>query len=295
VKILITGSSGLIGSSICEEFKNLKYKIIQYDIKKNSKLNIENSKLNKFLDQKKPDIIIHCAAHPGGLSNQYPIQNCKTNIVGSMNLIHWCSINKKKLVFLSSSAVYEDGAKKLSENSKLGPGTIYGINKVACENYIKLLSRKYKFKWLILRLFATYGAGHSKNYYQGILNVIISQLRDKKNLVIKGSLKRRRDLISSSDVAKIIVKLTLSNKSNYTVNIGTGISTTILNLISLVKKHINLNLVPKKIIVERGTFGDPMNAVSDNKKLKKILKSYKFEKIEDGVKNTLRELKVNKD
>ena len=57
MKILITGSSGLIGSSICEEFKNLKYKIIQYDIKKNSKLNIENSKLNKFLDQKKPDII----------------------------------------------------------------------------------------------------------------------------------------------------------------------------------------------------------------------------------------------
>lgn len=295
MKILITGSSGLIGSSICNEFKNLEHKIIEYDIKKNNKLNIENYKIINFLDKTKPDMIIHCAAHPGGLSNEYPAQNCKTNIIGSMNLIHWCSINRKKLVFLSSSAVYEDSKKKLNENSKLDPGTIYGINKLACENYIKLLSRKHNFKWLILRLFATYGAGHSKNYYQGILNVIISQLRDKKNLVLKGSLQRKRDLISSIDVAKIIVKLALSKNSNYTVNIGTGISTTISNLISLVKKNIKPTLLPKKIVVKEGTFGDPLNAVSDNKKLKKILKFYKFQKIEDGVKNTLRELKINRD
>lgn len=294
MKILVTGSSGLIGSSICNELKHSSNKIIKYDIKKKRKFNVESPKINKYLDNVNPDIIIHCAAHPGGLSNDYPIQNCKTNIIGSINLINWCSIKKKKFVFLSSSAVYEDSKKKLSENSKLNPKTIYGINKVACENYIKLLSSKHDFKWLILRLFATYGAGHAKNYYQGILNVIISQLKDRKNLIMKGSLNRKRDLISSTDAAKIIIKLTLSKKCNYTVNVGTGISTSISDLILLVKKNIKSKLLPNRIIVKKGTFGDPTSAVSNNKKLLKILKFYKFQKLEDGVKNTLRELKINK-
>jgi UDP-glucose 4-epimerase len=50
--------------------------------------------------------VIHCAAHPGGLSLADPVLDVKVNALGSMKLFDWCARNNAKIVYLSSSAVY---------------------------------------------------------------------------------------------------------------------------------------------------------------------------------------------
>ena len=68
------------------------------------------------------------------------------------------------------------------------PGTIYAIGKVACEEFLKTLHLGYGLESTTLRLFATYGAGHKPNLFQGIVNIILTQIQNGDELIIKGSL-----------------------------------------------------------------------------------------------------------
>ena len=172
----------------------------------------------------------------------------------------------------------------------LNPLTVYGINKLASEKYIIELSKYNKFDWLILRLFATYGPGHRPNLFQGIINIIITQLKNKKNLTIKGSLNRTRDLIYVDDVGKIISRLIKMNLKNKIINIGTGKSTKIKKIIDLCSKYFTMK--NKKIIIEKSTPGDPTHAVANITEFKKLIKNFKFTRVEEGIEKTLKKLNI---
>lgn len=290
-KILVTGSEGLIGSSIIKNLSHKKFIVIRSDKKINTNHQVQKPSFIKFLDKKKPDIVIHCAAHPGGLSMKDPMSNINVNLVGTFKIIKWCIINNKKIVFLSSSAVYGEKKNiKIKESSNLNPMTIYGINKLASEKYILELSKYNKFQWLIIRLFATYGPGHKPNLFQGIVNIILTQLKQGKGVIIKGSLKRTRDLIYVEDVGKLISKLIELNINNKIINMGTSKSTEIRKIIEICSKYFPKN--NKKLILENKTQGDPMHAVADISELKKIFKKLKFTKLELGIKKTFKNFKI---
>jgi len=289
-KILITGSEGLVGSSIIKFIPIKKFNIIKTDKKISIKHLIEKDSFIRLLDQKKPDIIVHTAAHPGGLSMQEPMKNININLTGTFKIINWCMQNKKKLIFISSSAVYGDQPKKkLNEESALYPGTVYGINKMTCERYITELSKYNKFPWLIIRLFATYGHGHKPNLYQGIVNIILTQLNRGNILNIKGSLSRSRDLIHADDAGKIISNLISKNLNKKIINVGTGKSTEIKKLIEICLKFFPKN--KHKIRVIKKTSGDPINAVADISLLKKYIKNFQYINLKEGINKTLKLIK----
>ncbi len=281
IKILITGSKGLIGS---EFYTQLKYH--NYDVKGiDTDFNILKKKFFSFLNKFKPKIIIHCASHPGGLSFKDPIKNIKINYLGSVKIIKWCAKNKCKFIFLSSSAVYGNRTKKikLKEIDALQPETIYGINKLATEKFIYSYSKYYKFDWLIFRLFATYGAGHKPNDFQGIVNVIISQIKHKNVLIIKGSLNRTRSLIYVKDAVKLMLNILIKNNKK-TINIASEKFYTIKSLIKLIKEIYNKKF---KVKVINGTQGDPLHNIADLSLMKKLTKT----KIEYNIYRGIKELK----
>ncbi len=289
-KILITGSEGLVGSSIIKFLPKKKFKIIKTDKKLNLKHQIEKDNFVNILNFEKPDIIIHTAAHPGGLSMKDPLQNTKINLMGTFQIINWCMQNKKKIIFISSSAVYGDhNKKKLNEKMTLNPGTVYGINKMASESYITELSKYNKFPWLIIRLFATYGHGHKPSLYQGIVNIILTQLNNGNILNIKGSLSRTRDLIYADDAGKIISNLIEQNLDKKIINVGSGKSTEIKKLIKICLKFFPNN--KHKIRTLQKTPGDPFSSVADISLLKKYNKNFKYTKLRDGISKTLKLIK----
>jgi len=106
-KVLITGHTGFKGSWLCIYLYFLGAKIIGYSLKpnKNQKLfeilkirkfilknyygNIQNkNNLEKVIKKEKPEIIFHLAAQ-SLVINSYinPLENYKTNLMGSVNLL----------------------------------------------------------------------------------------------------------------------------------------------------------------------------------------------------------------
>ena len=270
-KIAITGSEGLIGKEVVNIFEKKNIKVIKID--KSNGFNVSKKKTINFLDEKKPSTIIHCAAHPGGLSNINPIDDVETNCLGSINIINWCKKNGVNLIFTSSAAVYGDrSSRKIKENFKLNPGTIYGVNKIATENWIKILSKIKKFPWSILRLFPTYGAGHKLNTYQGIVNIMLTQIIKSKKIIVKGSLSREKDLIYCKDVASAILDVLKSNNTHgKTINIATGVKTTVNEIINNIIEILGYSRNNYDILVEKSTLGDPMYSIADIGLAKKLI------------------------
>lgn len=211
--------------------------------------------------------LVHCAAHPGGLSLKEPLENTRVNAYGSMALFEWAARQKIRTTFLSSSVIYgseQPVGTPIPETASLNPGTVYGVNKVACESYLKVLGEGYGLEWTVLRLFATYGAGHLPNAFQGIINVLLTQLERGGRVVVKGSLLRQRDVIHVEDVARAIIAAAVSPRTiGRIVNIGSGHAYTVENLVYEIAKALGKKREDIEIVEEEGTVGDPAYNVGD--------------------------------
>lgn len=143
MKILITGSGGLIGSELCNYFGALKYKIIGIDnnqrksffgpggsvdwkikylkekLKNYEHFNLDirdKKKLFKIFKKFKPDAIAHCAGQPShDLAAKIISDDFEVNSLGTLNVLD-CThkvVPKSPVVFLSTNKVYGDNPNKL--------------------------------------------------------------------------------------------------------------------------------------------------------------------------------------
>ena len=113
-KIFIAGHNGMVGSSILRYFKKLGSKNII--VRSRKKLDLTNwNKVNKFLKNTKPDIVINCAGKVGGiLANfTYPKEFLFENIYIQLNLLDTCFKNNiRTYINLGSSCIYPKKSKQ---------------------------------------------------------------------------------------------------------------------------------------------------------------------------------------
>jgi UDP-glucose 4-epimerase len=231
------------------------------------------------------DVVVHCAAHPGGRSNAEPTADVRVNGLGSMQVFEWCARHRIPVVYLSSSAVYgEQPAGPIPESASPSPGTIYAVCKVACENFLRVLEAEYGLEWTVLRLFATYGAGHRPSTAQGIVNVLLTQLLAGNRVVVRGSLKRVRDLTYVDDVAEAIVTcLGESRARGRVLNVGSGVGTTIGEMIDGLCDVLGRDRLALEIEEQPGTSGDPRYSVADVRAFSEVTSFAARVRVDEGL------------
>ena len=300
--ILVTGAAGLIGLAVVKKLLSMGKKVIACDNSTITEWKEESSNLMwinadisspNFIEQLKDysiGAVVHCAAHPGGKSLKEPAIDVKVNAYGSMVLFEWCARNKVYVVYLSSSVVYGNQPQgRISETALVQPGTIYGICKVACENFLKILGEGYGLEWTVLRLFATYGAGHKPSTFQGIVNIMLTQLLTGNQVVVKGPLRRQRDLLYVDDAAEVIVScLSEPSVKSQILNVGTGIPTNIEDLIKMLCKALGRKFSELIVIEQEGIVGDPLYNVADCQKINQILNFQPQYSLERGLKEIVK-------
>lgn len=132
-KILITGSTGFLGSRLAYYLKD-KYELL---LPSHGELNVSREDAVKaYMEENKPDIVLHCAA----LSNtwyceQHPEESHRVNVQGTVRIAKACKLTGAKLVFMSSDQVYNGTPilGPLKEDVVLQPVNIYGQHKLECE------------------------------------------------------------------------------------------------------------------------------------------------------------------
>jgi UDP-glucose 4-epimerase len=282
-KVAITGSAGLIGGAVARMLRDRDIEAVGVDLADG--VDVADARVAEVLDAARPDAVVHAAAHPGGKSLAEPVDDVRVNALGSMRVFDWCARAKVPVLYTSSSSVYGDQPPApIRETAPLRPGTVYAVAKVACENWLDILGRGYGLEWTVLRLFATYGAGHKPNTFQGILNVMLTQLLAGNRVVVKGSLDRQRDLIYVDDAARAIVEaITRPDARGQVFNIGSGETVTVREIIETICRVMGRDLRDIELVEETGTVGDPFSNVGDCSRARETFGFRTQFSLEDGV------------
>lgn len=252
--VLVTGGAGFIGSHLVDRLVSLNYRVAVIDdlstgniINVNPKvkflkLDIRNkSFVNEFFEKHKFNYIFHLGAQ---INLRHSILNpdidANTNILGTINLLNNCK-NIKKFIFTSTGgAIYAPNYNCLpwTEEDQVSPQSPYGLSKLCAEKYIELLSKQLNFNYTILRLSNVYGP-RQNNSECGIISIFDHKIKNNLELTIFGNGEQTRDFIYISDVIDALcLSIVDSNISNKTLNVSTGIETSINELSTIMGAHI---------------------------------------------------------
>lgn len=161
-RIIISGSSGYLGSHLCNNLKNEIGKIFalynsnQPEIENIEKIKIDllqTDELNLLFKDIKPDYVIHLAAvTPSKLFevDEKYIYSVNVNLTGKIASL--CHSFNSYLIFTSTELVYNEG-ENIKEDHEIYPLNIYAQTKLEAEKVIL----KYGKYFLILRTSLMYG------------------------------------------------------------------------------------------------------------------------------------------
>jgi len=260
---------------------------------------------NVFKEITKQNMQINGVIHFAGLkavaeSIIKPLSYWRNNVIGTINLLEIMDqFNCKNLVFSSSATVYHPMDNLiLKETSKLEPINPYGNTKYTIEILLKDLFKSSVKNWKLasLRYFNPIGAHSSgllgedpKDTPNNIFPLITNTaLGIQKKLKIYGNDWPTldgtpvRDYIHVMDLALLHIKvleLLMNSDSEYlNLNVGTGIGTSVLDLVRTFERVNNVNI---PFVFDKRRAGDASYVVADNSLLMSKLKINYFRSIED--------------
>jgi UDP-glucose 4-epimerase len=183
--------------------------------------------------------IIHLAAQVEvARSIQNPLEDIRTNYVGTVQVLEYARCGgARKVVFASSAAVYgDDVALPVTENAAVNPVSPYGINKLGGEKYLYYYTQVHHVPTVALRFFNVYGPRQDpRSPYSGVISIFAERALTGQPLIIFGDGEQTRDFVFVGDVARVVVDACLSDAAAGAVfNIGTGTESTINQLARLI-------------------------------------------------------------
>ena len=113
-----------------------------------------------------------------------------------------------RFIFASTATVYGlKGIKAISEDVRPEPTSIYDLHKYYCEEYLRYASKNIGFESISLRLSNVYGPSQmkAKSSDRGILNKVIKNLLEGKDISIYGDGNFLRDYIYIKDVVNALL------------------------------------------------------------------------------------------
>ena len=232
---------------------------------------------------KAAEFVLHLAGQSSGeMSFDDPVADLEKNTISTLNLIKYgIGANISKLVYASSMSVYGNVPDApIGEDEHVAPLSCYGVGKLAAENYLNVFGKQLLS--VSLRMFNVYGPGQDMtNWRQGMVSIYLAQALTNKHIVVKGSLERFRDFIYIDDVVESWFRATtLVGVSGGTINIGTGVRTTVTQVLEAVKA----NIVGTTVEVTDPTPGDQNGIFADTTRMRQLLGMSEFVQLADGVK-----------
>jgi UDP-glucose 4-epimerase len=258
MRALVTGGAGFIGSNLTDALlARGDEAIIVDDLSTGRRENIEQAlargatlveadirdraAIEEIAGRERPEVIFHLAAQIDvRKSIADPAFDASINVGGTANVLEAARAAEVRRVVFSSTggAIYGEGdgqALPLPEDAPLAPEAPYGQSKFAGEGYLALYERLYGLSTVPLRLGNVYGPRQDPLGEAGVVAIFCGRLREDRQPTVFGDGKQTRDYIYVGDVVSAMLAAAEADTSG-PINIGTGIETDVLELVSTLGK-----------------------------------------------------------
>ena len=294
-KILVTGSTGLLGS----EIRNLQLSSICLS-SKDCNL-IESNHAILTIEEGMVDTVIHCAARVGGVkaNTDYVADFFDDNVKMNMNVLNACRERGLRLISVLSTCVYPDAPYvkyPLTEDQlHLGPPHPSNFGYAYAKRMLEVQSRAYRQQhgcnFISVIPNNLYGINDNYNLSSGhVIPALIRKFHEAKifghdHVDIWGSGAPLREFTFARDAAKIILWLAENYNGKEPVNIGNTEQISIMYLAQIIAEEVGYkgssNFDMSK---PDGQHEKP----SSNKKLRDLGCNIQYTPLREGLKETIK-------
>lgn len=272
MKILVTGSKGLIGSALCAALQRIDIEVSRVDLKEDRNTNDFGDILDiDYLNEKLAgcDGVVHLAAVSRVIEGERNPRLCwDTNVKGTLNIIEAAlhRENKPWIIYSSSREVYGQQQRlPVCETDPICPMNIYGESKAEAERMI-LAARNQGLSTAILRFSNVFGSVN--DYPDRVIPAFCLAAMTSSQMRVEG-MEQIFDFTFIDDVVYgILSTILLLEKNRYIqlspIHLTTGNPCTLGELANIINQacHNGASIVeaPSRTFDVSRFYGDPERA-----------------------------------
>lgn len=301
--VLVTGGAGFIGRNMIADMVTAGYNVTSLD---NYRIGGKEFLADDVRDQvnwidgdsrdystvaelvKGKDGVIHLAAPSSFLMyEEDPTDGAAVTTQGLLNILEAMRHHDvEKLVYASTSAVYEGNPVPYVETMTLAPPDLKALSKKWNEEAAHQYATRYGIKAVGLRPFSVYGHDEfSKGGYANVISLFVWAALQNRAPVVWGNGQQTRDFIYVTDAGRAFVQALEKDLETQEFNVGTGLETTFSRVLELIGAELGTTLEPEYVPVPIGIYAERLWA--DTRKAENVLGFHPSVTVEEGVRRVI--------
>jgi UDP-glucose 4-epimerase len=268
---MVTGGAGFIGSTLCDRLLAEGHEVdVVDDLSSGSlanlagarskpsrrfmfhRLDIRSTGLVELITTRRPEVIMHLGAQMDvRVSVAKPLFDAEVNILGSLNVCQGAlAAGARKVVFAGSGGTLYGEPEDLPvrEGHSQHPLSPYGVSKKAVGDYLHYYREIQELDSTVLALANVYGPRQDPHGEAGVVAIFAGKLLARDRATVFGDGSQTRDFVYVDDVVDAFVRA-IDKGSGLTINIGTGVETSVQHLYDTMARLADFPEPPK--------YGDP--------------------------------------
>ncbi len=305
MRVLITGSSGQIGTNLGLRLLDAGYQVFGVD----RRLNAWTDRITTLLqDLAAPyrdfaggvggvpyppcDIVVHLAANAKVHELvQYP-HRALENITLTFNVLEYCRHNRVPIIFASSREVYGDIHRYITEEQQADfafTESPYSASKISGEALIYSYARCYDLRYLVFRFSNVYGRfDNDIERMERVIPLFIDRLARGESVTVFGREKMLDFTFVDDCVAGIaagVERLLQGRVFNQTINLAYGQGNTLVRMAELVAEALGVE--PQIKVEPAKRVGEVTRYVADISKAQELLEYTPQIPLDEGIRRAV--------
>ena len=297
MRILVTGASGFLGRNMLKKLSNTNHSILATSRLKDNRINFKKSFewvygdlsdtefIKKNLVKFNPEVLIHLAW--SGIPN-YSDYLSSSNLYNSINLFREIISNTNCKKILVSGSCWEYGKKfgSCNESDSERVDSYFNWAKNSMLKYLSFVCNEKNIDYHWFRIFFVFGLGQKES---ALIPTLINSIK-QKNVPHINFPQNKNDFVFVDDVINIFYKSIENNLQSGVYNIGSGISSSVLDISKIVEKKILGTDTISSIVEKNGSDIEKVNFWSNMEKTSSNLNLSSPVKIEVGINQIINDL-----
>ncbi len=290
-KILVTGSSGTIGTRLFEKLLEKSYDVIGFDRNHNkwssslNKLTIIGDLFKKEDIEKIPtdiDLVVHLAANPRVYDLVVNPDLALENIITTYNVLEFARKNNiKRILFSSSRETYGNKKEITSKETDVDIQLCespYAASKISDEALIYSYAKCYGINYIICRFSNVYGMYDQS---QRFIPLMLRKMKKHEDIEIFGK-DKILDFTYIDDCVGGIIRCIekFDTVKNNTFNIAFGKGSKLVDVAKIIKRKLHSK---SQILIGTNRQGEVVRFIADISKAKNMLGYKPKYSLKDGI------------